>query len=83
MDKKQEKEFKKQEKEFKRQDDLLKSLNQREEFHIWKDFYALAELEKIEIQKKNIMGKSEAEVKALILYETFIKDLFKNMFKNL
>ena len=72
-----------QAKELERQNQLLKNLSQKEEFIFWKDSYALPELEKIKQAKKSIMGMPEAEVKALILYETFVEDLFKNMFKEL
>jgi hypothetical protein len=72
-----------QRKELENQSKQLKTLSELNEFNLWKNSYALPELEKIKIAKKKIMGMPEAEVKAMILYETFIEDLFINMFKEL
>lgn len=61
----------------------LKELAKLEAFQIWRDYYVKPELEEIEKAKTQVLSLSEADVKALILYEGKIKYLFNRMFENL
>ena len=72
-----------QQKELEGQNKLLKLLSELKEFRVWRDNYILPELEEIELTKTKVMTMTEAEIKALILYEAKIKYLFNKMFENL
>jgi len=69
-----------QQKELDNQAKLLKELNEFQPFKVWRDSYVLPELETIEVAKTKVLEMSEAEIKALILYEAKIKYLFNKMF---
>ena len=68
-------------KELDNQKKLLKELNEFPAFMTWRDSYVLPELETIEVAKTKVLEMSEAEIKALILYEAKIKYLFNKMFE--
>jgi len=70
-----------QQKELDNEAKLLKELNEFHAFKVWRDSYVLPELEVIETAKTKVLEMSEAEIKALILYEAKIKYLFKKMFE--
>ena len=63
------------------QNKQLKALNEIQEFRAWRDSYVLPELEQIEIAKAKVMEMTEAEIKAIILYEQKIKYLFNKIFE--
>ena len=67
-------------KELEGQNKLLKILGESKEFRVWRDNYVLPELEQIETAKTKVLEMSEAEIKALVLYEAKIKYLFNKMF---
>lgn len=50
------------------------------EFKVWRDQVCLLELDNIEDMKMNALALSEADIKAVILYELKIKTLFKKCF---
>jgi len=61
--------------------DRLIRLSASEDFQIWRDQVVKPELEKIEQAKLNVLALSEADVKAMILYELSIKGLFVKAFE--
>ena len=60
----------------------LKELVKLESFRTWRDVYILPELEEIDKAKSQVLSLSEADIKALILYESKIKYLFNRLFDN-
>lgn len=55
-------------------------LEATEEFREWRDLIEAPELEKIRQMKMNVLGLTEADVKAMIIYENLVTDLFRGMF---
>ena len=68
-------------KELEEINDLLIRLNINPDFKKWRDLVAKPEKDKINDAKRNVVGLPEADVKALILYELYIEDLFYKSFE--
>lgn len=62
---------------------LVEALNGIEEFREWRDKVAKPELQIIEDKLRHPLEMSEANLKALVLYQVFVKDLFYRVFENL
>ena len=52
-----------------------------EPFRIWRDEVVKPILEQIDQEKKKCLEYSEGNLKALIMYENLIKELFINVFE--
>jgi hypothetical protein len=61
---------------------LLLTLDRNEAFKVWRDRVCLPILEQIDYQKRSVVEMSEANLKALIMYENLVKELFKKLFEN-
>jgi len=67
--------------DYEKSNKLLLKLQALEEFQLWKDTVVGPELTNIEVAKQGILKLTEAEAKALILYEMKIKSMFDVIFK--
>jgi len=59
---------------------LLIKLEATDEFREWRELVEAPELEKIRQMKINVLGLSEADVKAMIIYENLVTGMFRGVF---
>jgi hypothetical protein len=61
--------------------EVISRLTIHPDFLRWRDEVAKSELDRIEQMKHEALALSEAEVKAVILYEIYLKELFIRSFE--